>query len=379
MPILQRTAAQGVRLHRDRVQGERLLQDRQPLVERVQVVRFEGGLRQVLGILVRLVEGRRRVQRVGRFQGVSVADLRWWVRFERDVGLVFEILPVAVYVLVLVMRDPAEPAGVEIAVIGGSGFYSLIDGAVELSIDTPYGPPASPVHVGDVGGRPVAFIARHGTGHTYAPHEVPYQANLWALASLGATRVIGFCASGSLRAGIAPGDLVVVDQLVDRTWGRPDTFVRSPDVDHVSFAEPYCAALSGEIADAAREGAWPPGKVHRSGTVVVVQGPRFSTRAESRFYAACGFDVINMTQHPEAYLARELGLCYSGLALVTDYDAGLEDDPSVAAVSARSAFEVMAANVDHARSLLGLVIPALSVAARCDCAEGGAPSLVGRM
>ena len=265
-----------------------------------------------------------------------------------------------------------------VAVIGGSGFYSLIDGAVELSFDTPYGPPASPVHVGDVGGHRVAFIARHGTSHTYAPHEVPYRANLWALASLGAKRVIGFCASGSLRADVAPGDLVVIDQLVDRTWGRPDTFVRSPDVDHVSFAYPYCSALSGQIADAAGEDAWPPGKIHRSGTVVVVQGPRFSTRAESRFYASCGFDVINMTQYPEAYLARELGLCYCGLALVTDYDAGIEGDPSVAAVTARSAFEVMAANVEHARSLLGLVIPALSAGAgaRCDCADGGAPSVV---
>ena len=274
-----------------------------------------------------------------------------------------------------------QPGGVDVAVVGGSGFYRLLDDCEEVSLDTPFGRPASPVHIGSVGGRRVAFIARHGVNHVHAPHEVPYRANLWALASLGATRVIGFCASGSLREDIAPGDLVIVDQLVDRTWGRADTFVSSPAVDHVSFAEPYCRNFAREIADTAEElesAAWPAGTLHRRGTVVVVQGPRFSTRAESRLYAASGFDVINMTQYPEAYLARELGMCYAGLALVTDRDAGVEADPSVPAVTAKSAFEVMAANVEHARCLLGAVIPGLSGRSDCDCARGGAPSLRGK-
>lgn len=262
--------------------------------------------------------------------------------------------------------------------IGGSGFYKLMDCADPLTVETPFGAHSAPIQVGIVAGRQVAFLARHGERHEYAPHEVPYKANLWALASLGVKQVLGFCASGSLRSDIAPGDLVALDQLVDRTSGRADTFVSSPNVDHVSFADPYCRQLHSAIVGVVgRSGAsgWLAGQFHSQGTVVVVQGPRFSTRAESRMYAASGFDVINMTQYPEAYLAREIGMCYAGLALVTDRDAGVDGDASVEAVTAKAAFEVMETNVEHARNLIGLLIRELPHPDGCACAQGGARSI----
>lgn len=262
----------------------------------------------------------------------------------------------------------------EIAIIGGSGFYRFLESAEDLVIDTPFGSPSGPVTVGRVGDRSVAFLPRHGPAHHLAPHSVNYRANLWALRELGAKRVIGPCAVGSLQADIEPGDLVVLDQLVDRTWGRPDTFVDGPTVDHVSFADPYCPELGATIAAVAGEGGW-PGRVHVGGTVVVIQGPRFSTRAESRWYAGAGIHVINMTQYPEAYLARELGLCYAGVALVTDRDAGVEGDLSVAAVTMEAAMAVLSANVDHTRSLLTAAIPAIPAMPSCSCRAAGAPSL----
>jgi 5'-methylthioadenosine phosphorylase len=269
----------------------------------------------------------------------------------------------------------------EIAVIGGSGFYRWLDRAEEVWPATPYGQPSGPISVGTVGGRGVAFLARHGVGHEVAPHAVNSRANLWALRDLGVRRVIGPCAVGSLRANIGPGDLVVLDQLMDRTWGRADTFLEGEVVEHVSFADPYCFELRAALLGVASgsgggfRGGWPGGAVHERGTVVVVQGPRFSTRAESRWYGAAGVDVINMTQYPEAYLARELGLCYAGLALVTDRDVGVEGDPDGAPVTMEGALAVLAANVDHTRTLLEAAIPAIPEGAGCACSAGGAPSL----
>jgi len=238
----------------------------------------------------------------------------------------------------------------EVAVIGGSGFYRFLDGASEVSADTPYGEPSGPLTVGSVGRRAVAFLPRHGTKHHVPPHRINARANLWALRDLGVRRIIGPCACGSLRSDIGPGDLVVLDQLVDRTWARNDTYLDGPHVDHVSFADPYCPEIRQALITAATdEGQWPAGAVHARGTVVVVQGPRFSTRAESRWYAGAGIDVINMTQYPEAYLARELGLCYSGVALVTDRDVGVEGDPDIEPVTMEAAMAVLAANVDRTR------------------------------
>lgn len=258
----------------------------------------------------------------------------------------------------------------EIAVIGGSGLYSYLRETEAVTVDTPYGPPSAPVAVGVLGGRRVAFLPRHGVHHELPPHRVNYRANLWALRELGVRRVIGPCAVGSLRPDRHPGDLVVLDQLVDRTSGRCDTYIDGPVVDHVSFADPYCPELSDRLATAAA--GYP---VHRGGTVVVIQGPRFSTRAESRWFRLAGWDVVNMTQYPEAYLARELGLCYAGLASVTDYDTGVEGDHSVAAVTHDSVQAVLAAGTATIRAVLSALIPDLPAVAGCDCASGGAPSL----
>jgi 5'-methylthioadenosine phosphorylase len=254
----------------------------------------------------------------------------------------------------------------DIGVFGGSGFYSLLDDVERVEVDTPYGPPADAVHIGRVGERSVAFLPRHGADHRFPPHRVPFRANVWALRAVGVTRILGPCATGSLRAGIAPGDFVVCDQLVDRTSGRVHTFFDGPTINHMSFADPYCPELRAVALAAGRaEGI----TVHDGGTVVVVQGPRFSTRAESAWYQAAGWDVINMTQYPEAALARELGLCYATIALVTDYDTGVEGVREEA-VTMEEVFAMMASNNERVRSLLFRAIEAVPADRACACAAG---------
>jgi 5'-methylthioadenosine phosphorylase len=260
---------------------------------------------------------------------------------------------------------PGETA--EIGVFGGSGFYSFLDGAVEVALDTPYGPPAAPVTIGDVGGRRVAFLPRHGRRHELPPHRINYRANLWAMRELGVGRIIGPCAAGSLRPQVAPGDFVVPDQLVDRTWGRADTFYEGPVAHHVSYADPYCAELSAVAVEAAGAAGI---TVHPSGTVIVVQGPRFSTRAESRWYRSQGFEVINMTQYPEAYLARELGICYAAVALITDYDTGVE---GIEPVTQAEVFGFFKSNLDRVRTLLFDVIAAIPDKRTCNCGDAVGP------
>jgi 5'-methylthioadenosine phosphorylase len=258
-----------------------------------------------------------------------------------------------------------------IGVFGGSGFTELLDDVTEHHVDTPFGAPSGPVLVGHLADHEVAFLARHGPGHVIPPHRINFRANVWALRELGVDRIFGPCAVGSLRADIAPTHFVVCDQLADRTHGRPDTYFDGPVVNHVSFADPYCPELRDAALDACGAEAV---TVHRTGTIVVVQGPRFSTRAESRWYRAAGWDVIGMTQYPEAYLARELGLCYATIALVTDYDTGVEDDPSVGPVSHAEVFEVMAANVARLRKVLFRAIatvPAERTACSCAAAPNG--------
>ena len=261
----------------------------------------------------------------------------------------------------------------EIGVFGGSGFYAFLDDVEHVTIDTPFGAPSGPVALGSVEGRRVAVLPRHGPKHTIAPHEVNFRANLWAMRALGVRRVIGPCAAGSLQPGVEPGHVVVLDQLVDRTNGRsPDTFAVGPQVHHVSFAEPYCPELRSALIGAGqRSGA----TVHPTGTVVVIQGPRFSTRAESRWYGSTGWEVVNMTQYPEAVLARELGLCYGGMALVTDYDAGLEGVEGIQAVTMEAVFAMLDANADRTRSLLFEAIPAIPRDRTCRCAESALPVL----
>lgn len=250
----------------------------------------------------------------------------------------------------------------EIGVFGGSGFYSFLDDVAEHAIDTPYGPPSAPVVIGAIGGRRVAFLPRHGRAHELPPHRVPYRANLWAFRELGVTRVVAPTAAGSLQPHVRRGDFVVSDQLVDRTSGRPSTFYDGPETTHVSLADPYCPELRTVAIKAAREQGIP---VHETGTVVVIEGPRFSTRAESRWYASMGWEVINMTQHPEAALARELEICYCNVSLITDYDVGVE---GVAPVSVDEVVKVFSENNARLRDLLLAIVPGIPAERACPCA-----------
>ncbi|CAN5240802.1 S-methyl-5'-thioadenosine phosphorylase [soil metagenome] len=246
---------------------------------------------------------------------------------------------------------------VDVAVIGGSGFYSFLDDVEDVTVATPYGDPSAPVAVGDVAGRRVAFLPRHGVDHAYPPHRINYRANLWALASLGVRQVIAPCAVGGLRPDVQPGDLVLPDQLVDRTTSRVQSYV-DHGAAHVPFADPYCPTLSAALG--AGEG------IKRGGAMVVIEGPRFSTRAESQHYAAQGWSLINMTGHPEAVLARELTMCYAAVALVTDMDAGLGTGEGVGQAEV---FAMFARNIERLRSLLSDVLVDLPPVSGCGCAS----------
>lgn len=245
----------------------------------------------------------------------------------------------------------------DVAVIGGTGFYSFLDAYDEVEVETPYGAPSAPIAVGEVAGRRVAFLPRHGKNHDFPPHAIPYRANLWALRSLGVRQVLAPCAVGGLRAEVAPGDVVVPDQLVDRTHRRINSFVETGAV-HLPFADPYCAGVGGAVLAADPEG------VKDGGTMVVIEGPRFSTRAESRDYAASGWTLINMTGHPEAALARELRMCYAAIALVTDMDAGAESGHGV---GQEEVFALFRANLDRLTGLLTGAIERLPDPVGCTC------------
>ena len=221
-----------------------------------------------------------------------------------------------------------------IGIFGGSGFYRFLDDVEEVAVDTPYGPPSARLRLGEIEGAQVAFMPRHGDDHSLPPHRINYRANVWAMRQVGVRRILGPSACGSLKPELSPGTFVICDQFVDRTSAREDTFYDGPQTTHVAAAEPYCRDLSRVLLESAREEGI---EAVDGGTVVVIQGPRFSTRAESRWFAANGWDVVNMTQYPECWLARELGLCYANVSLVTDYDAGLEAMPDVEPVSAEAA------------------------------------------
>ena len=250
----------------------------------------------------------------------------------------------------------------EIGVFGGSGFYSFLDNVREIPVETPYGPPSGPVAVGEVEGRTVAFLPRHGQAHTLPPHKINYRANVWALKSLGVTRVIGPCAAGSLKEEVRPGEFVVSDQLVDRTTGRVDTFYDGPITTHIGFADPYCPELREMAIATGREQGI---TMHERGTVVTIQGPRFSTRAESKWFQDAGWEVINMTQYPEAYLARELEMCYVNIALITDYDVGVPGKSG--AVSHEEVLKVFSENNDKLKGLLFSLIPKITSDRSCPC------------
>ena len=211
----------------------------------------------------------------------------------------------------------------------------------------------------------MAFLPRHGKKHQHPPHRVPYRANVWAMKELGVQWIAGPCAAGSLQPHVKPGDFVVCDQLVDRTWGREDTFYDGPETTHVSFADPYCPTMR-EVA--IRLGGEEGLSLHDRGTVVVVQGPRFSTRSESDFYQSQGWQVVNMTQYPEAILARELEMCFLNISLITDYDVGVEG-ADVGPVSHDLVIKVFQENLGKLRDLLYRVVPALPAERDCPCAS----------
>ena len=227
----------------------------------------------------------------------------------------------------------------EIGVFGGSGFYALLDDVREVKVDTPYGPPSDSLFLAEVSGRKVAFLPRHGRRHTIPPHKINFRANVWAMKALGVKAIISPCAAGSLRLEVAPGDFVVCDQFVDRTSGRADTFYDGPIVSHVSASEIYDPVLRRIAVETIRKHDI---RVHDGGTVVVIQGPRFSTKSESKWFGDAGWEVVNMTQYPEAYLVRELGMAVVNISLITDYDAGVHEGTE--AVNAMSVLEVFELN-----------------------------------
>jgi 5'-methylthioadenosine phosphorylase len=260
----------------------------------------------------------------------------------------------------------------EVGVFGGSGFYEFLEDAEELAVETSFGPPSAAPVIGEVGGKRVAFLPRHGRQHELPPAQINYRANVWALRELGVRRIIGPCASGALRSDLALGEFVVCDQFVDRTSGRADTFYEGPDTTHVSSADPFCLDVRRILVETARELEIP---VRDGGTVVVIQGPRFSTRAESKWFQQMGWDVVNMTAYPECHLARELELCYVTIAMVTDYDVGVEGSEPV---SAERVMEVFRENNEKLRELLFAAIPKIGPQPDDVCATALRGARVGR-
>ena len=241
----------------------------------------------------------------------------------------------------------------DIGVFGGSGFYQFCENVEEIDCTTPYGKPSDRIALANFQGKRIAFLPRHGKKHTLPPHKIPYRANLYAMKQLGVQAIIAPTAAGSLKASVKPGEFVVCDQFINFTHGLEDTFYDKDEVRHISAAHPYCPTL-GRIA--VEEGRRIEIVMHESGTVVVMQGPRFSTVAESRFFSQMGWSVINMTQYPECYLARELGICYTNVALITDFDVGLEGDPTHRPVTEEEVFRVFQENNAKVKNLLFAMI-----------------------
>jgi len=253
-----------------------------------------------------------------------------------------------------------------VGVFGGSGFYSFLQETEEYEIDTPYGAPSDKIVIGEVAGKKVAFIPRHGRNHNLPPHKINYRANIYAMKKLGVKYIFGPCASGSLQPHIKTGQFVMCDQFVDRTKGRIDTFYDGPKTIHISMAKPYCPTLRKIVIESAKELKI---DYRPRGTIVVIQGPRFSTRSESRWFASQGWEVVGMTQYPEMYLAREQEICYVNISLITDYDAGLEGHPEVKPVTIEEVVRVFKENNEKVRSLLFRAISKIPDKRDCICSH----------
>lgn len=257
-----------------------------------------------------------------------------------------------------------ENAVADVGIFGGSGFYKLLEDAEERIVETPYGAPSDKVMLGELGGKRVAFLPRHGSHHQFPPHKINFRANVWALKALGCKMIISPCAAGSLQKHVKPGDFVICDQYVDRTSGRIDTFYDGPIATHVSAAEPYTAELRRLAIQACKECEIP---LHETGTVVVIQGPRFSTKAESKWFTSMGWEVINMTQYPEAHLCRELNLGIVNISLITDYDSGLVG--AVEPVSHAEVVKVFAGNLGKLQKVLVRMLELMPDPASVDCGD----------
>jgi 5'-methylthioadenosine phosphorylase len=270
-------------------------------------------------------------------------------------------------------KTPASSTGgadsdrADIGVIGGSGFYKFLTGSERVSITTPFGDPSDDVVIGDLEGRSVAFLARHGQGHRFPPHRVNYRANLWALRSVGVRQVLAPCAVGSLKPEHGPGAIVVPDQVVDRTWGRAHTIYDGiGPVVHVGFADPYCPRGRDAVINTGRAA---DKNMVDTGTMVVINGPRFSSRAESLWHQQAGWAVVGMTGMPEAAIARELAMCFTTIALVTDHDAGVDGGQGV---THEEVLKVFASSLDGLKTVLKSAIGAMpapedDVSAICPC------------
>ncbi len=274
------------------------------------------------------------------------------------------------------------PEKITLAVIGGSGLYNMagLSDVEEMAVDTPFGPPSDAVIVGTLRaagadanepGQRVAFLARHGRGHRYTPSEVNYRANIYALKSLGVERVVSVSACGSLREDYAPGHIVVPDQLFDNTRGRERSFFGGGLVAHVGVAEPFCADLSAQVYGAVQAAG---ASVHRGGAFITIEGPRFSTKAESRVFRQWGMDLIGMTASPEAFLAREAELCYAVMAHVTDYDVWHESEQPV---TVEMVIRILNQNTAFAQQAVGHLAGALAgEPRRCTCGQALADALI---
>jgi len=252
-----------------------------------------------------------------------------------------------------------------IGIFGGSGFYSLLSEAATVEKETPFGKPSSPITIGTIASKEVAFIARHGLQHEFPPHRIPYKANIYAFKELGVNRIIAPAAVGSLKKHIEPGHFLVPDQFVNFTR-RDDTFYEERPVTHISSSEPYCPELRALLIETAKQMNLP---VHETGTVVVTEGPRFASRAESAFYRSHDWDIINMTQYPEVVLARELEMCYANISVITDYDTGMKDDPSMRSVSLDDVVRVFSENNEKLKKLIFEIVPKIPEVRTCICSR----------
>jgi len=253
-----------------------------------------------------------------------------------------------------------------IGIFGGSGFYNLLEKAEAIDVNTPYGKPSGKITIGEYAGQKIAFLPRHGENHQYPPHKIPYRANIWAFKELGVERIISPSAAGSLQPGIKPGDFVICDQFVDRTWGREDSFFNGPKVAHISGAHPYCPDLRNLAIESCKELDI---KTHEKGTAVIINGPRFSSTAESRWFSSHGWEVINMTQYPEVILAREAEICYVNISLITDFDAGLEGMQDIYPVTADEVVRVFKENNDKVKKVIFKMIEKISAERNCLCKD----------